>query len=311
VAEAILARDLAAEASDPFLGAKRRHVADDAISSSDAETFAAQAALADAGVRGADVDLVLSYSIVPDRIGLPAGGTVAHRIGAQRALALNVESACATTVAQLEVARAYLESGMAKVVLLTQSHLLLRSFPLAHPASPGLGDAATALVLAHGSGLALRSTFAVSHGEYAQAVTWVRGRDDHSDVPWWKAGGNFCIGSRAPELTKLLMRDTVSFGANTVLEATARAGVDVERIAVLASVQPRGFMPGAIAERLGLPRAAGISTYDEIAHVGACGPVFNLRRARERGWLRPGALAAFYAQGAGFTRAAAVIQVTD
>jgi 3-oxoacyl-[acyl-carrier-protein] synthase III len=73
-------------------------------------------------------------------------------------------------------------------------------------------------------------------------------------------------------------------------------------------VQPRGFLPGGIAERLGLPRERAVTTYEDIAHVGACGPVFNLQRARERGLVTPGTLVALYAQGAGFTRAAAILE---
>src|SRR4029079_7672736 len=45
---AILARDFAAEASDACLGARLRHVADDATSAVDAESSAACAALDDA-----------------------------------------------------------------------------------------------------------------------------------------------------------------------------------------------------------------------------------------------------------------------
>lgn len=308
-AAAILARDLAAESTDPFLGAKERRVAPEATTAAEAETHAARAALADAGVNGEDVDLVLSNSIVPDRVSLPSAVSVAHAVGAHRATALGIEALCASAVAQLDVARAYIDAGLAKVVLLTQSHLLLRTFPLAHPASPGLGDAATALVVAKGSGLAVRATFGVTHGEHALSVTWVRGTDDETDAPWWKGGGNFRLGSRAPAGAKYLMRETVSFGAATVQKAAERAGVDVERLAALASVQPRGFIPGAIAERLGLPRDRAVTTYDTIAHVGACGPVMNLDASRRLGRLTPGALVAVYAQGAGFTRYAAILEM--
>jgi 3-oxoacyl-[acyl-carrier-protein] synthase III len=108
----------------------------------------------------------------------------------------------------------------------------------------------------------------------------------------------------------MLMRDTVSLGASAVKEAAVRAAVDVERLSALASVQPRGFIPKAIAERLGLEREAGISTYDEIAHVGACGPVFNLERAKKLGRVKPGTCVALYGQGAGFVRASAILEAT-
>ena len=88
----------------------------------------------------------------------------------------------------------------------------------------------------------------------------------------------FCLGSRAHEGAKFLMRETVSFGAKTVREAAARASVDVERIGVLASVQPRGFIPGATAQHLGLGRDRAVTTYEEVAHIGGSGLVFNLAR---------------------------------
>jgi len=276
-----------------------------------AEAWAAQAALDDAGLTARDVDLILSYAVVPERVGLKTAGTVAHLIGAQRALGIGIEDACASSCVQLEIARAYIEAGLAKVVLLTQSHLMLRAFPLLHPAAPGLGDAASAMVVTRGPGLTIRGTFGATHGEYAPAVTWVRGQGDVGDAPWWKGGEDFRLGSKAPEHVKLLMRDTVAFANGALREAALRAGVDAERIDVLASVQPRGFIPGAIAESLGLPRARAVTTYDSIAHVGACGPVFNMREARQRGLLRSGCVVAAYGQGAGFTRAAVIMEVTE
>jgi len=310
VAAAILERDLTAEASDPFLGVTSRHVADDRTRSADAEAYAAERALADARTAASDVDLILSHSIVTDRL-VPTGPAVANAIGARGARAFGVDAACAAAVAQLEIADAYITAGLARVVLLVQSHLLLRAMPMEHPACPGLGDGATAMVVARGPGLEIRGTFCHTHGEFSDAVTWVRGVTDETDPSWWKPGGEFRIGSRAPELAKVLMRDTVSYGAKTIREAAAAAKADLRKIAAVASVQPRGFIPGAIAEHLGLPRERGVTTYSHIAHVGPCGPVFNLERARTLGLLQKGSLAALYAQGAGFTRAAAIVEATN
>jgi 3-oxoacyl-[acyl-carrier-protein] synthase-3 len=307
---AIIERDLALEAHDPMLGARLRRVAEDSLSSAQAEAWAGEAALADAGVDAADVDVLLSYAAVPDRIAPATGTRVAQLLGAQRAIVIPVDTACASALTQLDVARAYVESGMAKIVLLTQSHLLLRALPAMHPATPGLGDAASAIVVARGGNLLIRSGVSVSHGDHALSVTWVRGSDEASDPPWWRAGGDMRLGSRNPEGAKFLMRETVTFGAHTVQEAAQRAGVSTERIEVLASVQPRGFIPHAIAERLGIGRERAVTTYDELAHVGVCGPVLNLLKARTEGRLQVGALVALYGQGTGFTRAATLLEVS-
>jgi 3-oxoacyl-[acyl-carrier-protein] synthase III len=308
-AAAIVARDLALEALDPMLGAKLRRVADDSLSSAQAEAFAAQDALRDAGVAPGDVDLVLSHALVPDRIMPPTAVALAALIGAHEARALAVDSACASALSQLEVARAFVEAGLARHVLVAQSHLLWRALSPSHPASPGLGDVATAVLVSRASGLTIRGCFSRTHGEHARSVTWLRGNDDEGDPPWWSAGGPMRMGSRNPEGAKFLMRETVSFGARTVHECALSAGIPVDRIDVLASVQPRGFIPHAIAERLGLPRERAVTSYEEIAHVGACGPIFNLHKARAQGRLRPGTVVALYAQGAGFTRAAALLEM--
>jgi 3-oxoacyl-[acyl-carrier-protein] synthase III len=166
------------------------------------------------------------------------------------------------------------------------------------------------VVVGSGRGLRIRSTFSATHGDQYPAVTWIRGKDDFTDLPWWKAGGDFRLGSRAPERVKTLMRDTVTYGADTIREAARAGGVAVSDLSAVVSVQPRGFIPHAIAERLGLPRDRAVTTYEEIAHVGACGPVFNLLRARSLGLAQPGARIAMYAQGAGFTRAAAILEAS-
>jgi 3-oxoacyl-[acyl-carrier-protein] synthase-3 len=315
-AAAIVARDLALEACDPMLGARLRHVADASLSSAQAEAFAALVALRDAGISADNVDLVLSHALVPDRLMPPTATALAHLIGAHQARALAVDSACASALSQLEVAHAFIEAGLARHVLLAQSHLLWRALSPNHPASPGLGDAASALVVSKssssastGPGLTLRATCGQTHGEHALSVTWLRGTDADSDPDWWRAGGDMRMGSRNPEGAKFLMRETVTFGARTIHECALRAGIPVDRIGVLASVQPRGFIPHAIAERLGLPRERAVTSYEEIAHVGACGPIFNLHKARREGRLRAGTVVALYAQGAGFTRAAALLEM--
>jgi 3-oxoacyl-[acyl-carrier-protein] synthase III len=77
---------------------------------------------------------------------------------------------------------------------------------------------------------------------------------------------------------------------------------------VLATVQPRRWVPAAIAEGLGLAAERAPQTFDEYAHLGGAGVVMNLIAARDAGLLQRGATVALYAQGAGFTRAAALLE---
>jgi 3-oxoacyl-[acyl-carrier-protein] synthase III len=182
---------------------------------------------------------------------------------------------------------------------------------MSHPASPSVGDAATAFVVGPSEHAGVLSSFSVSHGEFHDAVVWRRGKDD--DAPWHRAGGAMMLGSYDREGLQRLVRDTVRMGADTVAQAARRSGVAVGDIDVLASVQPRRWVPSAIAETVGLSPDVAPQTFDELAHLGGCGIVTNLIEARRRGLLEARAdgrapVVCLYGQGAGFTRAAVLVR---
>jgi 3-oxoacyl-[acyl-carrier-protein] synthase III len=306
-AERITARHLAAEALDPFLGCERRHIADEQMTSSEAEAIAARAALENAGISADEVDMLISYAMVPDAVAPPHACRVTHLLGSSRALAWGVEAACAALIVQLATAAALVDSKLAKTVVLTQSHLLLRAMPRLHPATPGLGDAATACVVrSEGRGLEIISIHGATHGEFFDAVGWVRPELD--EQRWWKAGGAYRLGSRNSAAAKLLMRDTVAIGARTVREVCDKAHVAVDEIDLFASVMPRGWVPPSILECLNLPPDRAVTTYRHTGHLGAVGPIANLLWARDQKRIHDGALVALYAQGAGFARGAALLR---
>lgn len=304
--EAIVLRRSREEANDPFRGARRRRVADESISSVDAEVRAARAALQDAMVDPEQLDLVLSWSLVPERLSPSNAPAVAHAIGAHGAGALGLDAACATTIAQLTLATAMIESGRARYVLLTQSHLISRANPMMHPASPNLGDAATAMVVGPSERPGVVATRVVSDGSYHKAVTWCRARD--TDPPWWQGGPGFYPGSRDKDAAQRLARRAVRIAVDTIAELLAQARVPVSTIDVLASAQPRRWFPASVAEALGLPESSAPDTFEDLAHVGGCGVVTNLLAARRAGLVQSGARVVLYAMGAGMTRAAALVE---
>lgn len=309
--DAIVARHLATEEGNAFLGTTRRRVAEEPMTACEAEARAATEALADAGIEAGEVDVVLSWAAVPDRPTPPSAPRVAHLIGAKKALGIGMDVACASTIAQLLTAASLIESGRAQLVLITGSHLMTRAFPAMHPASPSVGDAATAIVVGATERAGLLASFAVSHGEYYDAVAWRRAKE--ADTPWYRAGGPMYVGSYDREAVARLVKDTVRFGAETIAEAARRSGVAVSELRAIASVQPRRWVPAAIAEALGRPASVAPQTFDELAHLGGCGVVTNLIEARRQGLLQPdregrAATACLYAQGAGFTRASMIVR---
>lgn len=305
--ERVTLEHLAEDARDPFLGSVQRHVAVDEPSWL-GETHAAKAALVDAGLEAGDVDVVMSWAALFDRPCLPNATKVAHEIGAPGAWAFGADAGCASALVQLELAAALIESGRARHVLLTQSHFFTRSFPLSHPASPSVGDSATALVVSARERSGVLGVRSFSHGDYWDAVTYMRGFEANDDPPWWEAGGPYVLGSKSPANTKRIMQDTVRNGVDTVRAAFERARISVSEMQAFASVHPRKWIPGAILGGLGVDPSLTRTTFERTAHVGGCGVVANLLALREAGQLREGSLVGVYAQGAGFTRSAAVLR---
>lgn len=303
----IVKRYLAEEENDPFLGAHERRIADASMTSAEAEAHAGRAALRDAGIDAGEVDAIFSWALVPDRIMPTNACRVGDLIGAKRAWATSVDAACASPITHLNLAAALIESGRARTVLLTQSHLCTRTFAMAHPAAPSVGDGAAAMLVTTSDTPGILHTHSMTHGEHHDAVVWCRGKTNETDPPWWEAGGPLSMGSRSPDATRALMQDTVPTAARTVAELAQRSGFAVDSIDVLLSVQPRRWVPLAIAEALGLGPDVAVQTYRRYAHLGGVGPVVNLIAARDAGKLAPGARVVMYAQGAGFTRAAAVL----
>lgn len=302
----IVVKHFSPEALDPFLGARKRRVADSKMTAHEAETLAARAAIEDAGIDPRDVGAVLSATAVPDRITPPTAAYVAHHIGASKAFGAALDAVCASSILGLDLACALVESGRAKYVVLTQSHLMTRAFPTMHPVSPSVGDAATAMIVGkveRGGLLACRS---LSNGEFFDAVVWKRPKEE--DTPWWLPGGAMAMGSCDSERARILVQDTVRVGADALREVSDAAHVRLSDIDVVASVQPRRWIPRAIAEAAGVRDESVVVTFDEYAHLGACGVVVNLLEARKLGRLVPGARAALYGQGAGFTRSAAIVE---
>jgi 3-oxoacyl-[acyl-carrier-protein] synthase III len=303
-ASAIMRALIEDERRDPKRGTRERRVSH-GETSAEAEARAATIAMKRAGVLPREISHVLSWCMVPDDIG-PHAPRVAHLAGIEHAFAINVDVACASVVAQLELSCALIESGRARTVLATQSHLLSRALPQGSRLAPFVGDAATAFIVSGGSKSSKIHFASHSDGSASEAVVW--SRIDGSRAPWYASGAQFAPGTRDREKAQSLVTHTLDYGATTVREACALAGTRPQDLEVLATVQPRRWVPEGIARALGMQDFLAPTTFERFAHLGGCGVIANLLEAKQRGLLREGAMVALYAQGAGFTRAAAIAQ---
>jgi 3-oxoacyl-[acyl-carrier-protein] synthase III len=116
------------ETSDEWIvsrtGMKERRLADENEFTSDMGYAAAVKALADADLNPADLDLILVATLTPDYIFPSTACLLQTRLGATKAASLDVQAACTGYLYSLSIAKAFIESGMYKNILVVASEKL-------------------------------------------------------------------------------------------------------------------------------------------------------------------------------------------
>ena len=99
-------------------GIKERHIAADDESTSDMAAKAAKVAIERAGLSVEDIDLVVMATVTPDYFNMPSTAClVSDKLGIKNVQAFDLSAACSGFVYALTVAKAFIESGMKKNVL--------------------------------------------------------------------------------------------------------------------------------------------------------------------------------------------------
>jgi 3-oxoacyl-[acyl-carrier-protein] synthase-3 len=107
-------------------GIRARHIAPDGIVTSDMATSAANEALAMAGLKATDLDMIIVGTVTPD-MPMPATAVfVQQKLGAGTCPAFDLTAACAGFIFGLTVADQFVRSGAMKHVLVVGVELLSR-----------------------------------------------------------------------------------------------------------------------------------------------------------------------------------------
>lgn len=100
-------------------GIKERHIAADDEVTSDMGAKAARIAIERADINAEDIDLVLCATVTPDYFNMPSTACIiSDKLGIHDVQAFDISAACSGFVYLLTVAKAFIESGMKKNVLI-------------------------------------------------------------------------------------------------------------------------------------------------------------------------------------------------
>jgi len=100
-------------------GIKERHIAAENETTSDMGVEAAKLAIQRSGIDAKDIDMVVCATISPDYFCMPSTATIiSNKLGLGNVTAFDISAACTGFVYILSIAKAFIESGMKKNVLI-------------------------------------------------------------------------------------------------------------------------------------------------------------------------------------------------
>jgi 3-oxoacyl-[acyl-carrier-protein] synthase-3 len=270
---------------------RRRAEPDERLS--DYAARAGRAALARAGVKAADIDLVMVATLTQDEVTPNTAPLVAYALGAERAGALDVGAACTAFLSGLALGAAQIESGRCELVLLIGADFVTRITDFDDKRSaPLFADAAGAVVLGRG-GPELGEIGPVVLGADGSHAETIIAR--HSDRK---------VRMDGPEV----FRHAVARMSTVTEDAIERAGLTLDDIDLFVYHQANARITRAVGERLGLPSERVVDCIETLGNASAATLPVALMAAEHDGRLRPGAKVLLSAFGAGFTWGGGVVE---
>ena len=287
-------------------GIKERRISDPDIPSSVLATKAAERALADAGIVGAELDQIIVGTVTGDRTFPSTACLLQDRLGATRAHAFDVSAACAGFLYGLSIGRAAIQAGAADTVLVVGVETLSRIVDWTDRNTCVLfGDAAGAVVLrSTGAPGGILATKLHSDGSLVHLL----------EMP---AGGSLMPPSHETVDRRLhtihmsgndVFKHAVRAMESVALEALDLAGRKPDDLDLLVPHQANFRIIDATARRLGLPMEKVFVNLDRYGNTSSASIPLALDEARRSGRVKKGDLVEMVTFGGGFTWAAAVVE---
>jgi len=134
-------------------GIRERRIAAPGQATSDLAVEAAKAALADAGLKPSDVELILVATASPDMLFPSTACQLQHKLGAGKVPAFDISAACSGFIYAMEIGRQFVSNGSYNTVLVVGADKLSSITDWSDRATCVLfGDAAGAAILRHDPG---------------------------------------------------------------------------------------------------------------------------------------------------------------
>ena len=285
-------------------GTRQRHIAADGETTSDLATIAAERALASAGLKGSDVDLLIVATATPDNT-FPATATkVQSRLGMTGGAAFDMQAVCSGFIFALATADNFIKAEQARTALVIGAETFSRILDWEDRGTCVLfGDGAGAVVL-RGSwekggnqDRGILSTHLHSDGRHYGLLHVDGGPSSTQTVGHLRMEG------------KEVFRHAVTNLAQVVGEALRANDLSAADIDWVVPHQANRRILESTAKKLGLSMDRMVVTVDQHANTSAASIPLAFHSAVSDGRLNKGDLVVMEAMGGGFTWGSALVRL--
>ena len=288
-------------------GIKERHIAAENEMTSDMGVKAAELAIERSGVAKEQIDMIVCATISPDYFCMPSTATIiATKLGLPKVTAFDISAACTGFVYILSIAKAFIESGMKKNVLIVGAEKL--------SAITDYSDRGTCILFGDGAGAAVISAtenkdeaiidiHTGSDGAYADLLMTPNGGTGSAHDSLEQEAASCFMRMKGNETFKVAVRTLT----NDVVEILKENDIDADAIKHFVPHQANYRIIKAVGDALNLREEQVVLTVAKYGNTSGASIPMAINDIYESGELKSGELMLLDAFGGGLTWGSALV----
>ena len=277
-------------------GIKERHIAGEDELTSDMAYISAKGAINKAGLKPADIDLIIVATTTPDRTFPSTATAVQHKLGIKTGFAFDIQAVCSGFIYALTVADKFIKTGQVKNAVIIGAETLSKIVDWTDRNTCVLfGDGAGAVVLSASdddSGILVTSLY--SDGSYSDILNTSGGPGISGTSGYIQMAG------------KEVFKHAVEKMSSCVVDSLKKAKLEVKDIDWLIPHQANARILSAVAKRIGLSEEKVVITVQNHANTSAASIPLALNSVIDK--IKKGDIVVMEALGGGLTWGSIVIK---
>jgi 3-oxoacyl-[acyl-carrier-protein] synthase III len=282
-------------------GIHERRMADDSEALSDVALPACRDALAQAGLEGKDIDLLIVATVTPDMAFPSTGAILADVLGATDAAAYDLSAGCTGFMYALAQAYGMLAAGLAQRALVVGGDLLSRILDW--------DDRSTLVLFGDGAGAVVLQ--AVPERGF---LGFELGADGAGGQNLWLPGSGSRLFDESEKYVKMNGREVFRFATRILVQSAedllAKCGLTIDDVDLYIPHQANVRIIEHATRKLGVPSERVVVNVDRFGNTSSGSIPLALGDAATDGRLRPGQLVLMTGMGAGLTWGSALMRWT-